>query len=103
MKNNNISLIKIFNNLAQETRFIIFRLLIKANDEGLKPSDLLKKVNISSGTLSFHLKELENSGLVNSEKIGKTITYRINTESLGKITSFLIDECNFLIEHGESD
>jgi predicted transcriptional regulator len=97
----NLNLIKIFNNLAQETRFSVFKLLVKANDDGMKPSDLLKKIKISNGTLSFHLKELENSGLITSEREGRNITYRINPDSLGKITSFLIDECNFLIENSE--
>ena len=94
-------LIKVFNNLSQEVRFKVFKLLVRAGDEGLFPSQMLKKVKVSAGTLSFHLKELEHSGLLNKEKIGKNILYRINSDTLAHVTSFLIDECNSFLETDE--
>lgn len=88
------NLIRVFNNLSQEVRFKVFKLLVKSGDEGLYPSEMLKKIKISAGTLSFHLKELENSGLITKEKHGRNIVYRINSDTLASVTSFLIDECN---------
>ncbi len=92
------NLIRVFNNLSQEVRFKIFKLLVKAGDEGLRPSDMLKKIKISAGTLSFHLKELENSGLLSKEKEGRNITYNIDSDTLANVTSFLIDECNVYLD-----
>lgn len=91
-------LIKVFNNLSQEVRFKVFKLLIKAGESGLYPSDILEKVKISAGTLSFHLKELETSGLIVKEKQGRNILYRINSETLAHVTSFLLDECHVFLE-----
>jgi len=90
--------VKIFDSLSQEARFLVFKNLVRSGQKGLYPANLLKKVKVTSGTLSFHLKELERNNVITSERQGKQILYRVNSDTLAKLTSFLIDECNFLID-----
>ncbi|MHA1540982.1 MAG: ArsR/SmtB family transcription factor [Alphaproteobacteria bacterium] len=95
------NIIKVFGNLSQEVRFKVFKLLVKAGDEGLQPKNMLKKIKISAGTLTFHLKELENSGLIEKEKNGRNIFYKIDSNTLASVTSFLIDECDVFLDEEE--
>lgn len=50
--------------LAQSSRLKIFRLLVVAGDQGCTVGDIGKQLELPSATLSFHLKELAHSGLI---------------------------------------
>ena len=50
--------------LAQETRLAIFRLLIEHAPHGLTPGAISVRLKLAPATLSFHLKELVNAGLL---------------------------------------
>jgi DNA-binding transcriptional ArsR family regulator len=74
----NIQAVKIFDALSQETRLSVMLELVKTGHEGLCPCKLVEKFNVSNGALTFHLKELENAGLISSDKQGKFIFYKKN-------------------------
>ena len=61
--------------LAQETRLAIFRLLVEHAREGLTPSAIALRLKLAPATLSFHLKELANAGLVEDRRDGRFIGY----------------------------
>ena len=50
--------------LAQSSRLKIFRLLVVAGDEGCRVGDIGKRLELPAATLSFHLKELSHSRLI---------------------------------------
>jgi DNA-binding transcriptional ArsR family regulator len=50
--------------LAQETRLDVFRRLVRAGPEGLPAGAVGEALGVPSATLSFHLKELKNAGIV---------------------------------------
>lgn len=79
--------------LAQESRLAVFRLLVKAGDDGYAAGEIAKKLDISSATLSFHLKELAHAGLVNSRKDGRSIIYSLNSQGINCLMGFLIEDC----------
>jgi DNA-binding transcriptional ArsR family regulator len=58
------------------------KLLILKNLESCKNSyagcDLIEILNIKKSLLSYHLKILENQGLIKSKKIGRKKFYRLN-------------------------
>ena len=62
--------------LAQESRLAIFRMLVKRGPEGYTPTQLGEKLNVSSPTLSFHLKELQRAGLVDVRRDAAAIGRR---------------------------
>ncbi len=84
--------------LAQETRLKIFRELVKAhepesNHDGLSVGVLVKKLKVPPPTLSFHLKELTNAGLITSRREGRSIFYRANLSTMQSLIDHLLEDC----------
>ncbi|OPJ55822.1 ArsR/SmtB family transcription factor [Alkalithermobacter paradoxus] len=74
--------------LGDETRAKIFDML----SEGEKCAcNILEEFNITQPTLSYHMKILCESGLVNSRRDGVWTKYSINKESLDTIKIFFDD------------
>ena len=84
--------------LAQETRLRIFRELVKAhevetNKGGVPAGMLVKKLKVAPPTLSFHLKELSNSGLITSRREGRSIIYKANLSTMQSLIDHLLEDC----------
>jgi len=79
--------------LAQESRLALFRLLVKRGPEGFTPGDLSKRLDIPGPTLSFHLKELQNAGLVDARREGRFLFYSASFDRMQGLMAFLTDQC----------
>ncbi len=79
--------------LAQEVRLRVFRALVVAGNEGLTPGALAEQLAVASNTLSFHLKELANAGLINQERQGRNLIYRASFASMNELLSYLTENC----------
>ena len=79
--------------LAQESRLKVFRMLVKAGPEGMPAGTIAEKLKTPANTLSFHLKELANAGLVRSRKVGRSVIYETHTKNIGELMSFLTEDC----------
>jgi ArsR family transcriptional regulator, arsenate/arsenite/antimonite-responsive transcriptional repressor len=79
--------------LAQESRLAVFRLLVKRGPEGFTPSVIAEKLDIAQPTLSFHLKELQNAGLVSARREGRFLFYSARFDRMKGLVAFLTDEC----------
>lgn len=83
--------------LADETRVKIFDMLSEGE---LCACNILEKFNITQPTLSYHMKILCDSGLVNGRRDGVWIKYSINKNGLDSLKylfhsiSLKIKECN---------
>ena len=62
--------------LAQEARLRVFRALVGAGPDGMTPGALSAMLDLPASTLSFHLKELVNAGLVEVQRDGRNLFYR---------------------------
>lgn len=82
-----------FGALSQETRLRIMRQLVIAGDSGLAAGVIAERVGTSPSTLSFHLKELEGAGLVNSRRESRSIIYTAQYETLSGLIRFLMEDC----------
>lgn len=71
--------------LGDETRLRIFHMLSKGE---LCACNILEQFNITQPTLSYHMKILCDSGLVNSRKDGVWMKYSINRDSLDSLNNF---------------
>jgi predicted transcriptional regulator len=56
--------------LAQESRLVIYRLLVQAGADGLPAGQIGEQLGFPSATLAFHLKELKNAGLATYTRNG---------------------------------
>jgi DNA-binding transcriptional ArsR family regulator len=79
--------------LANESRLAIFRLLVKRGPDGFTPGELLTKIDMAAPTLSFHLKELQRAGLVQSRRTGRFLNYSASLRRVRALTSFLMEKC----------
>jgi ArsR family transcriptional regulator, arsenate/arsenite/antimonite-responsive transcriptional repressor len=79
--------------LGNPTRLSIYRLLVRAGDDGLAVGQLQKKLDIAASTLSHHLRSLIDVDLVRQERLGTTLMCRANYKVMTTLVSFLVDEC----------
>ena len=79
--------------LAQPVRLRVFRALVGAGPEGLNPGALAALLDVASSTLSFHLKELMHSGLVQQERDGRNLIYRASLEHMNDLMDYLAAHC----------
>src|ERR1035441_8682933 len=86
--------------LAQESRLAIFRMLVKRGPDGYTPTQLGEKLNVASPTLSFHLKELQQAGLIDVRRDGRFLYYRPNFAHMNRLIGFLTENCCVLADEG---
>jgi len=79
--------------LAQETRLAVFRLLVEAGPEGLCAGDIGARLGVPAATLSFHLSQLANAGLVQSRQQSRFIFYSADFAVMNGIVGFLTENC----------
>ena len=85
--------VKALSALAQDSRLEVFRLLVRAGSDGLAAGDISHHVGIPPATLSFHLNQLSQAGLVTSQRNGRSIIYSIDVERIQSLLGFLMDDC----------
>ncbi len=79
--------------LAQENRLALFRLLVKAGDEGMRPGALAETLGIPASSLSFHLGQLSRAGLLRQKKQHRSIIYSVNHIATKALITYLLDNC----------
>ncbi len=79
--------------LAQETRLQIFKLLVRKGGAGMAAGDLSEHFAIPPATMSFHLKELSNAGLIISRRESRSIIYSANYDQMQELMGFLLENC----------
>jgi ArsR family transcriptional regulator, arsenate/arsenite/antimonite-responsive transcriptional repressor len=79
--------------LAQETRLLIYRVLIEAGPEGVSAGRIGETLEVPAATLSFHLKELAHAGLISSRQERQFIYYAVDFERMAELMTFLTQNC----------
>ena len=86
--------------LGHERRLEVFRLLVDAEQNGMKPAAMLAKLNSSSNatklpasSLSSHLSILKDASLITSERMSREILYRVDMDHMQRLVQFLIADC----------
>lgn len=99
MSKNTKNLAKIFKTLADENRLkillFVYNQECKCEENKLSCrnetciTDLSKSLSITIPTISHHIKELVNAGLITTKKDGRWVYCKINQKSFQKTCSFL--------------
>ena len=79
--------------LAHETRLTVFRQLVQAGPDGLAAGAMSSALEIPPQTLSFHLKELANAGLVSQRRDGRSIIYAPDFGRIVQVVGYLGENC----------
>ena len=79
--------------LAHESRLAVFRRLVEAGPAGDTPGQMASAMGISPSTLSFHLKELANAGLVTTRSESRFLIYSVDFARMAALMTFLTHNC----------
>jgi ArsR family transcriptional regulator, arsenate/arsenite/antimonite-responsive transcriptional repressor len=85
--------VKALGALAQPVRLQVFRALVVTGQAGLTPGTMAQALGIPLNTLSFHLKELTNAGLVTQQRSSRNIVYRAAYERMNELLGYLTENC----------
>ena len=79
--------------LGNPTRLKVYRLLVRAGEEGLPVGRLQAKIDIAASTLSHHLKALIGVGLVTQTREGTTLVCHTNYDLMRGLINYMVEEC----------
>jgi ArsR family transcriptional regulator, arsenate/arsenite/antimonite-responsive transcriptional repressor len=79
--------------LAQETRLDIFRTLVEFRPVGLPAGRIGELLQLPGATLSFHLNQLKQAGLIHVERQGRSLIYSADTDAVDQLAAFLQENC----------
>lgn len=79
--------------LAQESRLAVFRLLVQKGPEGLPAGEIATKLKLPPATLSFHLKEMSNAGLLTARQDGRFVWYAPDFHAMNTLIGYLTENC----------
>lgn len=79
--------------IGNPTRLRLYRVLVRAGDEGLPVGSVQQTLGVAASTLSHHLRKLVDVGLVTQERQATTLICRARYPAMQSLIGFLADEC----------
>lgn len=79
--------------LGHDARLSIFRLLVRAGEDGLRVGDLGRLTDLAPSTLSHHLSALVDAGLVLQDRRGREVFNRADYAVMRGLLGFLTAQC----------
>lgn len=83
----------VFESLSSGVRLDVFRLLVKAEPNGIVAGEIASALDIAPSSLSFHLRTLTQAGLLQVEQEGRFLRYRANLALMTEVIAFLTENC----------
>jgi len=79
--------------LAQEHRLAAYRLLVQAGPDGLAAGVLAQRLGVPPSSMSFHLAQLTNAGLVVQRRAGRSLIYSADIPAMNALIGYLTENC----------
>lgn len=79
--------------LAHGNRLAAYRLLVEAGPEGLPAGVIAERLGTPSSTLTFHLQQLLQAGLVTQRRMGRQLLYAMVPASMNALVAYLTENC----------
>ena len=79
--------------LAQEHRLKLFRLLVRAGETGMPAGAIADALGVPNSSLSFHLAQLREAGLILQERQHRSLIYRANYPAMNALVAYLMENC----------
>lgn len=90
---NNMTTARVLAALGHEARLDVYRLLVRAGDEGLIVDDIAGHTKLPLSTGAHHLRTLVSAGLVTQERRGREVVNRADFAAMNAALAFLTAEC----------
>jgi ArsR family transcriptional regulator, arsenate/arsenite/antimonite-responsive transcriptional repressor len=79
--------------LAQEHRLALFRLLVQAGPGGMPAGRIAEALGLPNSSLSHHLAQLHEAGLVSQRRDGRSLIYSADYAAMDRLVGFLMENC----------
>ena len=79
--------------LGHEARLSVYRLLVRAGEDGLTVGEISAQLDIPASTLAHHIRALVQAGIVIQEKRGREVLNWPDFDAMKEIMIFLTSEC----------
>ena len=79
--------------LGQGTRLDLLRVLLNAGPNGAAAGEVATRLGVPPSTLSFHLRALEQAGLIAATRQGRSLIYAVQFARLRALLAFLAEAC----------
>lgn len=79
--------------LAQDRRLALFRALVVAGEDGLAAGMIARQLGVPPSSLSHHLGLLEQAGLVQVRRQGRSLIYAADFAAMRALIDFLLRDC----------
>jgi ArsR family transcriptional regulator, arsenate/arsenite/antimonite-responsive transcriptional repressor len=79
--------------LGQSHRLRLFRRLVRAGPSGMPAGELGRECALQPSAFTFHINQLERSGLVTSLRRGRNILYAVAIDEMRRLMLHLIEDC----------
>ena len=79
--------------IGSESRLSVLQVLVRAGDGGLSVGEIQARTGIAASTLAHHLRFLTSAGLVEQQKIGRTVVNRAAFDRLQALAHYILKEC----------
>jgi len=77
--------------LAQPTRLQILAKVAEAGSKGMAAGEIARSIHCPASTLSFHLKELSRTGILEARPRGRFIIYGLQRPALEQLSRYIGD------------
>ena len=79
--------------LAHSSRLAVFRLLVRAGEEGVPAGEIAREIGAVPSTLSTHLNILSQAPLIRVRREGRSLIYAAEYAEMRELLSFLVADC----------
>ncbi len=79
--------------LGHDARLGVYRLLVKAGEDGLTVGEIGQHMGLPASTLAHHLRTLVDAGLVLQDRRGREVLNRVDFAEMRRTVEFLTSEC----------
>ena len=83
-----------FATLGHPGRLAVFRLLMRFAPQGVRPTEIAQALDLKQNTLSHHLADLADAGLVEASRQGRSLFYAVDLKATQALIGyFALDLC----------
>jgi ArsR family transcriptional regulator, arsenate/arsenite/antimonite-responsive transcriptional repressor len=93
-----VKLAKILKALSHPKRLELYFKIAEKNEADFETgcecfvTDMINSLKLGAPTISHHIKELENAGLITTERKGKYLSAKVKKETLTEVSKLFIDK-----------